>query len=114
MSTRSTEKRCTVFSNMRIDAAVSAEVLRAIAPLALEAAMQLISDRKQAGSERLRQSEIALDQARYEAAHARRQYDAVDRDNCLVAGELELGWNDCLAAVARLEDQIRSLHSQRR
>ncbi|EHK54127.1 hypothetical protein MAXJ12_26698 [Mesorhizobium alhagi CCNWXJ12-2] len=33
----STEKRCTVFSNMRIDAAVSAEVLRAIAPLALEA-----------------------------------------------------------------------------
>ena len=34
----STEKRCTVFSNMRIDAAVSAEVLRAIGPLALEAA----------------------------------------------------------------------------
>lgn len=108
----STEKRCTVFSNMRIDAAVSAEVLRAIAPLALEAALQLISDRKQAGSERLRQSELALDQARYEAAHARRQYDAVDPDNRLVAGELERRWNDCLAAVARLEDQVRSLRSE--
>ncbi|MGB6417831.1 MAG: helix-turn-helix domain-containing protein, partial [Pseudolabrys sp.] len=98
-------------SNTRIDAAVSAEVLRAISPLALEAALEVISGRKQAGSERLRQSELALDQARYEAAHARRQYDAVDPDNRLVAGELERRWNNCLAVVARLEDQIRSLCS---
>ena len=108
----SSEKGCSAFSNMRIDAAVSAEVLRAISPLALEAALQVISGRKQAGSERLRQRELALDQARYEAAHARRQYDAVDPDNRLVAGELERRWNDCLAAVARLEDQIRSLRSE--
>jgi excisionase family DNA binding protein len=108
----SSEKGCSAFSNMRIDAAVSAEVLRAISPLALEAALQVISGRKQDGSERLRQSELALDQARYEAAHARRQYDVVDPDNRLVAGELERRWNDCLAAVARLEDQTRSLRSE--
>jgi len=41
----STEKGCTVFSNMRVDAAVSAEVLRAISPLALDTALQLIADR---------------------------------------------------------------------
>lgn len=108
----STENGCTAFSNMRIDAAVSAEVLRAISPLALKAALQLIADRKQASSERLRQRELALEQARYEVAHARRQYDAVDPDNRLVAGELERRWNGCLAAVARLEDQIQSLHSE--
>lgn len=108
----STEKGCTAFSNMRIDQAVSAEVLRAIAPLALEAALQLIADREQAGSERLRHSDLALEQARYEVAHARRQYDAVDPDNRLVAGELERRWNDCLAAAARLEDQIRSLRKE--
>ena len=108
----SSENGCSAFSNTRIDAAVSAEVLRAISPLALEAALQVISDRKQAGSERLRQSELALEQARYEAAHARRQYDAVDPDNRLVAGELERRWNDCLAAVARVEDQIRSLRRE--
>lgn len=34
----STEKRCTAFSNMRVDAAVSAEALRAVSPLTLEAA----------------------------------------------------------------------------
>jgi excisionase family DNA binding protein len=105
----STEKGCTVFSNMRVDAAVSAEVLRAISPLALEAALQLIVDRKETGNERLRQAELALQQARYEVAHARRQYDAVDPDNRLVAGELERRWNDRLAAVAQLEDHIRSM-----
>ncbi len=97
---------------MRIDAAVSAEVLRAISPLAVEAALKLIAERKEASSEQLRQREFALEQARYEAKHARRQYDAVDPDNRLVAGELERRWNDCLATVARLEEQIRSLRNE--
>jgi DNA invertase Pin-like site-specific DNA recombinase len=56
-------KTCIAFSNTRIDAAVSAEVLRAISPLAIEAALQLIADREWAGGERLRQSELALEQA---------------------------------------------------
>jgi excisionase family DNA binding protein len=93
---------------MRVDAAVSAEVLRVISPLALEAAFQTIADCVRAGVERLRQRELALEQARYEAMRARRQYDAVDPDNRLVAGELERRWNECLAAVARIEDEIRS------
>jgi hypothetical protein len=64
-------KNCIAFSYMRIDAAVSAEVLRAISPLAIEATLQLIADRGQADAERLRQSELALEQARYEVSHAR-------------------------------------------
>ena len=105
-------KKCIAFSNMRIDAAVSAEVLRAISPLAIEAALQLIADRERAGAERLRQSELALQQARYEETHARRQYDAIDPDNRLVAGELERRWNERLAAVARLEEQIENLRRE--
>ena len=57
-------KTCIAFSNMRIDAAVSAEVLRAVAPLAMKAALQLIADREQADVERLRQCGLALEQAR--------------------------------------------------
>jgi excisionase family DNA binding protein len=106
------DKKCVGFSNMRIDAAVSAEVLGAISPLAIDAALQLIADRERAGTERLRQSELALQQARYEETHARRQYDAIDPDNRLVAGELERRWNDGLAAVARLEEQIRNLQNE--
>ena len=105
-----TRRKCIAFGNMRVDAAVSAEVLRVISPLALEAAFQMIGDRERAGAERLRQSELALEQARYEATRARRQYDAVDPDNRLVAGELERRWNECLAAVAQIEDEIRSVH----
>jgi len=103
----SSEKGCTAFNNMRTDAAVSSGVLRAISPLAIEAALKLLAERNQATSEQLRQREFALEHARYEAKHARRQYDAVDPDNRLVAGELERRWNDCLATVARLEEQIR-------
>lgn len=44
--------------------------------------------------------------------HARRQYDAVDPDNRLVASELERRWNERLAAAARLEEQIRSLQNE--
>ena len=44
--------------------------------------------------------------------HARRQYDAVDPDNRLVAGELERRWNECLARVARLEEQMENLHHE--
>jgi len=106
------DKKCIAFNNMRVDAAVSAEVLRAISPLGIDAALQLIADREQVSGERLRQSEMALQQARYEVAHARRQYDAVDPDNRLVASELERRWNERLAAAARLEEQIRSLQNE--
>src|SRR5437762_14232625 len=107
------DKKCITFNNMRVDAAVSAEVLRAISPLAIEAALQLIEDRERAGAERLRQSELALEQARYEATHARRQYDAVDPDNRLVAGELERRWNEALQVVYRLEGEIAALEARK-
>jgi excisionase family DNA binding protein len=105
-------KNCIAFSNMRIDAAVSAEVLSAISPLAIEAALQLIADREHAGVARLRQCELALEQARYEASHARRQYDAVDPDNRLVVSELERRWNECLGAVARIEEELEDLRQE--
>ena len=99
-------EKCIAFGNMRVDGAVSAEVLRVISPLALDAAFQLIADRERAGTERLRHNELALEQARYEATRARRQYDAVDPENRLVASELERRWNECLAVVAGLEKEI--------
>ena len=98
--------KCIAFGNMRIDAAVSAEVLSLIAPLGLEAALQAIADRERDGTQRLRQIELALEQARYEAARSQRQ-DAVDPENRLVAGDLERRWNERLAEVARLAEEIR-------
>jgi excisionase family DNA binding protein len=78
-----------------------------------DAALQAIADRERAGIERLRQTGLALEQARYEAARAHRQYDAVDPENRLVAGDLERRWNERLAEVARLEDSVRMARDER-
>jgi hypothetical protein len=56
--------------------------------------------------EKRRQLENALEQARFEASRAHRQYDQVDPDNRLVAGELERRWNERLAMVRALEGQL--------
>jgi excisionase family DNA binding protein len=97
---------CVMFGNRRIDAAASEEVLRVIAPLGLEAAMQAIADRERTGSERLRQKELALEQARYEAARAHRRYNAADPDYRLATRNLERLWNERLEEVARLENEV--------
>lgn len=100
---------CISFGGLRVDAAVSAELLRVLAPLGMEAALRAIEARADDHSEARRQAELALTQARYEAGLARRQYDAVDPDNRLVAAELERRWNDRLVEVHRLEEQLASL-----
>ena len=56
---------------------------------------------------------MALQQARFSAAHARRQYDAVDPANRLVAGELERRWNEALQVVYRIEGEIAALEARK-
>ena len=46
--------------------------------------------------------------------HARRQYDAVDPDNRLVAGELERRWNAALETAHRIEQEIAELDAKKR
>ena len=101
--------RCISFGSLRVDQAVGAEVLRLLKPLGVEAALKAISARTAEAAEKQRQLELALQQARYEANLARRQYDAVDPDNRLVAGELEHRWNEKLREVRGLEDQIAAM-----
>jgi excisionase family DNA binding protein len=100
------ESKCITFGNMRVDAAVSAEVMRAIAPLAVEAALAAVAERERVSTDRIDQLEAALEQARYEAGRAGRQYDKVEPENRIVATELERRWNERLAEVARLQEQV--------
>jgi excisionase family DNA binding protein len=100
---------CISFGSMRVDRVVSAEVLRVIAPTGLTAALAAIDQQRDSAADKRRQVELALQQARYEAGLARRQYDAVDPDNRLVASELERRWNERLAAAQDLEDQLTAL-----
>jgi DNA invertase Pin-like site-specific DNA recombinase len=102
-------ERCISISGLSIDSAVGAEVLRVLKPLGIEAAVKAIETQTGRTSAAQRQLELSLQQARYEVAHARRQYDAVDPANRLVAAELERRWNDALQTVHRIECEIASI-----
>ena len=96
-------KRCMSIGSLKVDPAVSTEVLRIAKPLGIDAAVKAIEAQSRETTTATRQHELALQQARYEVAHARRQYDAVDPANRLVAGELERRWNAALETVENIE-----------
>ena len=93
---------CISFGGARVDAVVGAEVVRLISPLGMEAALEAVAMRECEHAETRRQAELALTQARYETDLARRQYDAVDPSNRLVAAELERRWCTQTHTVAEL------------
>ena len=100
---------CISFGGMRIDRDVGVEVIERLQPLGVEAAIAAMEARGRDSEDKRRQVELALEQARYEAARARRQHDAVDPDNRLVAGELEKRWNERLAEVRAIEAELDAL-----
>jgi hypothetical protein len=105
--------RCISFGSLRADAAVGTEVLRILKPLGIDAAVKALQAQTSETSAAQRQLELALQQARFSAAHARRQYDAVDPANRLVAGELERRWNEALQVVHRIEGEIAGLEARK-
>jgi DNA invertase Pin-like site-specific DNA recombinase len=106
-------KRCISVSGLSIDPAIAKEVLRVVKPLGMEAALKAIEAQSSETTAAERQLELSLQQARYEVAHARRQYHAVDPANRLVAGELERRWNETLQAVAKIESDIADMIARR-
>jgi len=103
---------CISFGGMRVDRAVSAEIITRVQPLGIEAAFATAEARSRTHDNKRHQLELSLEQARYEAARARRQYDTVDPDNRLVAGELEARWNARLSSVSETESEINALDAQ--
>jgi DNA invertase Pin-like site-specific DNA recombinase len=104
---------CISFGSLRVDEAVGAEIVRLLQPLGVEAAIRAVTDCEHQAGEKQRQIELALEHARYEAGRARRQYDAIDPDNRLVAAELERRWNSTLAAVCALDEELQAMIRQR-
>ena len=98
---------CISFGGLRVNEAVGQEVLRVLSPLAMEAALRAIGEREQRSIEVLHQAELALEAARFEEHRMQQEYDAVDPDNRLVAGELERRWDDRLAVVRQREQTVR-------
>ncbi|MFM2068620.1 MAG: hypothetical protein RLZZ584_3529 [Pseudomonadota bacterium] len=103
---------CISFGALRVDGAVSREVLTLLRPIGVQAALHAIEQRADDEHAKRRQLDLALEQARFEAARAQRQFDAVDPGNRLVAGELERRWNERLAQVSQRQTEIEALQDQ--
>jgi len=103
------EKACISFGGFRVDQAVTEYLFEVLSPIGLEASVSAIKKINNESGTVRRQRELELEQARYEALRAKRQYNEVDPDNRLVAATLEKDWNDALIKVLKLEEEISSL-----
>jgi len=103
----STDARtCTAVGGRHIEAAVTGEVFAALEPAALAATAKALDEAETARADRLRLFEATVERARYEAGRARRQFEACEPENRLVARSLEAAWEERLGAVARAETAL--------
>lgn len=97
------EAKCIGFGGIPVDRAVVEQVFRVIAPAAVESAVLAHEQEAKCQDDVLKALQRDLEAARYEAARAQKQYDAIDPDNRLVADELERRWNLALERVREVE-----------
>jgi hypothetical protein len=106
------EKSCISFGGLRVDAAMSKEVLHAISGNAIQAALEAAEQMQQKRRDLRKAIELELEQARYEARLAARRYESVDPDQRLVASELEARWNTVLQKTQGLENKLHEFDDE--
>ena len=103
--------RCLTFGGLRVDAAVARELLRAVEPMAIEAALEAERMHMESQGEQQRIVELELQQARYEASLAERRYAACDPDNRLIAAQLEKSWEAALGRVQACQARLEAVRT---
>ena len=102
--------RCLTFGSSRVDSVIARELLLAVEPIAVEAAMAAERLRMERVSERRHILELDLQKARYEASLAERRYAACDPDNRLIAAQLEKSWEAALRQVEECQARLEPAH----
>ena len=97
---------CLSFGGLRVDRAVGRAVVDALQPLGVEAALLAVELRGREAGGVVRQAELALEAARYEAELALLRLENVQPRNHLVADDFEDRYNDRLADVRQLEERL--------
>jgi DNA invertase Pin-like site-specific DNA recombinase len=103
---------CIGIGGVRIDLALSRQIMEAISERAVEAAM-LAADQANAAIDGIcRAVEREIEEARYDASLAERRYEHVDPAKRHVARELEARWNAALERVVALERRVVRLKDE--
>jgi predicted DNA-binding transcriptional regulator AlpA len=100
-------------AGIRLEQVILAELFKVLEPASLEATAKALAEAEDHYRRNLAAFELAVERARYEAERARRQYDAVEPENRLVARTLERAWEDRLAAVRHAENDLRAQQARR-
>jgi DNA-binding CsgD family transcriptional regulator len=105
--------RCQSISARPVDACVSALMLEALSPAAIDISLQVAEDIELERQQLHEGWKQRLERADYETALARRRYEAVDPDNRLVARTLERDWEAAMTTKRALaDDHQRALAQQ--
>jgi len=100
--------RCQEVRALPVDTAVESLALAALAPDRLALAVAVLGEFEEEARLLERQWSLRRERARYEAERARRQYDAVEPENRLVARSLERAWEERLRQVEQIEAEYQS------
>jgi DNA invertase Pin-like site-specific DNA recombinase len=100
------QQRCLTVAGKRIDETIAVEMLRAVTPMAIEAAEEAERMLRDEDQDRRRIAELELQQAQYDASLAERRYAACDPDNRLIAAQLEKAWETALERVERCRERF--------
>ena len=105
-------KDCLSFRCDVLDPVIVEEVLKALQPAELELALAALQELETRDQAILRQWQMRLERAEYEAALAERRYQEVDPSQRLVASTLERRWNDALLQLQDLKKQVAEVQRQ--
>jgi DNA invertase Pin-like site-specific DNA recombinase len=105
-------KDCLSFRCDVLDSVIAEEVLNALQPAELELALAALQELETRDQAIMRQWQMRLERAEYEAALAERRYQEVDPSNRLVASTLERRWNDALVQLQDLKKQAGEFQLQ--
>ncbi len=105
-------RSCMSFRCDLLDPVISQEVLNALQPAELELALAALRELETRDQAIMRQWQMRLERAEYEAALAERRYQEVDPSQRLVASTLERRWNNALLHLEDLKKQVAEFQRQ--
>src|SRR4051812_48102674 len=108
-----TDQTCQSLGGGRLDAAVAAAFLDAVAPAGVAATAGAVRELHDQHDQRIAGQRLALERAEFDAGRARRQFDACEPEHRLVARTLERTLEEALAAVEREHGKLAALEQAR-
>ena len=100
--------KCQEVRALAVDAEVERLLLQALTPDGIALAVAALGELEAEAQGMERQWSLKRERARYDAERARRQFDAVEPENRLVARSLERAWEERLRRVEQIEQEYHS------